>query len=123
MENDTCKEYNKKYRETHKEEIKQYRKRYHEVHREQENQRSMRYNEAHIEEIKQRNYESYERKKARNIELGILNQPIPCICLKCGYEWGYVSRGKHNMHCPKCHSKFVEYKDTYNRIFRNKEVE
>lgn len=104
-------EYQKSYREAHRDHIKEYCKKYAMANKDKLKAYWTEYNATHRDAINRKMREHYKRKKAES---------IPVICLRCGYEWDYRDRGKTNTRCPECHSKHVEYKDKYDELFSKK---
>jgi hypothetical protein len=61
-------ENNRKYRETHKEEIAEYKKKYHETHREEERKKAIDYYHNNIEAKRVQSRENYQKNKEKEKE-------------------------------------------------------
>ena len=68
------KEYNKKYSETHKEELSEKKKQYRETHKEEIRENAKQYYETHQEEIRENAKQYYETHKQEN------SQKVECEC-------------------------------------------
>jgi len=113
------KEYQKKYRETHKEKAKEYKKKYYETHKEKLKANQRKYRETHKEERKAYRETHKEELKAYNKKYRETHkEEINARIREYGAKY-YVT--KHHSYvgvcfCEKCGSKgYKKYKRRYNK--------